>query len=142
MLPLTIKKRDYYMTDIIDVTPEVVTAPAQDGPLITVQDLFTVVKLLEDMANKNLWGGQSRLSETEIAHVKPAFDKIVLFLAEYERQMNAASPQQSVLESETQLLDLGDDAGEVAAPIAKIAPKKAAKPAKVEAPVKKVAKRK
>lgn len=90
-----------------------VTMQDDNNPLITVQDLFTVVKLLEDMSNPALWGGQKRLSETEIAHVKPAFDKIVAFLAEYERQVAASSgstPTTSpILEAETELLDLSDE---------------------------------
>lgn len=112
------------------VTP---TAEENNGPLITVNDLYTVVRLLQDLADEKLWQGQKRLSETEISHVKPAFDKIVAFLAEYDRQMAAqnAAAQPSVMEQETELLDL--DLGETA-PVLEVhpTPKKVAKTPKAE----------
>lgn len=75
---------------------ETIATEKQPG-LVTVHDLYQVVKLLEDLAT------MKRLSTAEIEHVKPAFDNIVSFLAEYEKGQQAAAAQ-----TETNLLDLSE----------------------------------
>jgi hypothetical protein len=78
------------MADETNTTPTPTVAPATPTPAstgevaqVTVVDLLQVVKLLENLAQ------MKRLSDLEVAGIKPAFDKIVAFLAYYEAQMQA-----------------------------------------------------
>jgi hypothetical protein len=75
--------------------------------LVTIHDMFVVVKFMEELAS------MKRLSEPEIAHVKPAFDNIVAFIREYEKAQEAAAAQAtSAATQQTELLDLSDEAVE------------------------------
>jgi len=67
------------------VAEEAVVPTAEQGTVtppqqvqITVQDLIVPIKFLENLATMN------RLSELEIAGLKPSFDNIVAFLKAYE----------------------------------------------------------
>lgn len=76
-------------------------APAQDSGLVTVADLVTIIKFLEELAR------MKRLSDMEIVGIKPSFDRVVSFLALHEeslkQQQNAANP---VTQTQEELLDL------------------------------------
>lgn len=73
----------------------------QPQGLVTIKDLYQVVKLLEDLATLK------RLTSAEIEHVKPAFDNIVAFLAEYEKTQAAAANAPATVESD--LIDLSNE---------------------------------
>ena len=83
--------------------PEAAPAPAatENQALVTINDLATVVSFLEDLAKMN------RLSQIEIAGVKPSFDRIVAFLQLHQAQANAATnAADPVTQQEETLLDL------------------------------------
>lgn len=85
-----------------NITPESVNAENNQlntNPQITVQDLFQIVKFLENL------GQMKRLSELEIAGIKPPFDNVVAFLAFYEAQA-AAQAASTVTEVSKDELDL------------------------------------
>lgn len=84
-------------------TPAETTAPAQENPqaLVTVDDLVIVVKFLEQLANLK------RLTDLEIAGLKPSFDRIVAFLNMHQQQAAAqTAAADPVTQTEEKLLDL------------------------------------
>ena len=76
-------------------------AATENQSLVTIQDLATVVSLLEDLAK------MGRLSQMEVAGVKPSFDRIVAFLQAHQAQAQAAAnAADPVTQQEETLLDL------------------------------------
>lgn len=81
------------------------TPAAPDQSLVTVNDLVTIVKFLEELAT------MKRLSEFEIQGVKPAFDRIVAFLNTHQNQLNTQNAADPVTQTEETLLDLPQGKG-------------------------------
>ncbi len=64
----------------------------------SVSDLYVLVRLLEDLSTLK------RLSTSEMDNVRPAFQRAVDLIAQYEK-----SQAQQTIETEEEVLDLGED---------------------------------
>jgi hypothetical protein len=81
-------------------------ATENQQPIVTINDLVLIVNFLQELSNMR------RLSEPEVAHLKPSFDRVVTFLTAHQQaQTTANAAADPVTQSEDNLLELPEGKG-------------------------------